>query len=53
MKAQVQSNAVVAKDRKGSQNQIYAQVLAKKYCINCAFEVKAQVQSSAAVSKKR
>ena len=46
-----QNNAAVSKDRKAIQ--IYAQLQPGKYCINCVLEMKAQVRSSAAVSKKR
>ena len=51
MKAQVQNNAAVSKDRKTIQ--IYAQVQPGKYYINCVLEMKAQVRSSAVVSKER
>ena len=47
VKAQVQSSAVILKERKASNN--YAQAHPKKYCI----EVKPQVRSSAVVSKER
>jgi len=46
-----QNNAIVSQDRKASQ--IDAQVQPKRYCINCVLELKAQVQSRAAGSKKR
>ena len=51
VKAQVQNNAAVSKDRKAIQ--IYAQLQPGKYCINCVLEMKAQVRSSAVVSKKK
>ena len=51
VKAQVQSSAVVSKEREASQN--YAQALPKKYYLYCVLQVKAQVQSSAVILKER
>ena len=43
VKAQVQNNAAISKDRKAIQ--IYAQLHPGKYCINCVLEMKGQVCS--------